>query len=101
MQGILVLALVDSLGPSSFDVQKTKRSFSSGQDAVFYMVSVIAVLPSAKYHIANDVCKRLQLWLKRAPAAGGSRRDLQCSPRSRLGPALTHGRRTSLRSLPC
>ena len=49
------------------------RSFSSGQDAVFYMVSVIAVLPSAKYHIANDVRKRLQLWLKHVPAAGGSR----------------------------
>ena len=49
------------------------RSFSSGQDADFYVVSVIAVLPSATYHIANDVRKRLQLWLKRVPAAGGRR----------------------------
>ena len=89
------------MNQASLLLRVAARSFSSGQDAVFYMVSVIAVLPSAKYHIANDVCKRLQLWLKHVPAAGGSRRDLQCSPHTRLGPALTHGRRTSLRSLPC
>ena len=61
------------MNQASLLLRVAARSVSSGQDAVFYMVSVIAVLPSAKYHIANDVCKRLQLWLKHVPAAGGRR----------------------------